>query len=63
VKTVADIYSPVEGTVVEVNSTLEDDADVLNTDPYGEGWIFKVDINQLPEMLLTPEEYTKLIAG
>ena len=53
VKTASDIHAPVSGTVVEVNTALEDDPDFINEDPYGKGWIYKIkpdnidDINQL----------------
>ncbi len=42
VKTVADIYSPISGEVIEVNSLLEDKPELLNSDPYGKGWIFLI---------------------
>ena len=42
VKTVAELYSPVSGTIAEVNSALSGDAGVINQDPYGNGWIIKV---------------------
>ncbi len=42
IKTTIDIYSPVGGRIKEVNKALEDDAQAVNTDPYGEGWLFKV---------------------
>lgn len=42
VKTVADLLMPVEGEVVELNATLEDQPELVNNDPYGEGWIIKV---------------------
>jgi glycine cleavage system H protein len=45
VKAVADMFSPVTGEVVEVNSALEDDAGVVNSDPYGDGWIIKVKVS------------------
>ncbi len=42
VKTASDIHVPIEGEVVEVNPLLEDDPELVNTDPYGEGWIYKI---------------------
>ncbi|MEZ6096373.1 MAG: glycine cleavage system protein GcvH [Pirellulaceae bacterium] len=45
VKATSDLYSPVDGEVIEVNSTLPDNLDLLNTDPYGEGWIMKVKLS------------------
>ena len=45
VKATSDIYSPVNGEIVDVNTSLPDNLDVLNTDPYGEGWIIKVKLS------------------
>ena len=45
VKAVSDLYSPVDGEVVEVNSALADKLETLNTDPYGEGWLVKVKLS------------------
>jgi glycine cleavage system H protein len=61
VKAATDTYSPIAGTVVEVNTKLESSPSLVNGDPYGEGWLFKIkpknadDINKL----MTPEEYKK----
>jgi glycine cleavage system H protein len=66
-KSVSDLYSPVDGEVTEVNSDLEDDPGLVNADPYGAGWMFKVhlaagvDEDALPPGLLTPAEYEELI--
>ncbi|MFZ5393365.1 glycine cleavage system protein GcvH [Acinetobacter seifertii] len=59
VKTASDIHSPVSGTVVEVNTDLEDDPDFVNEDPYGKGWIYKIKPNNMAdvEKLLTNAEY------
>lgn len=51
VKTVSDLYSPVTGTVVAVNERLEDEPELVNEDPYGEGWMIKVEIESYGEML------------
>jgi len=54
VKTVSDLFAPVSGKVLEVNSKLNDEPQLVNTDPYGEGWIIKIEIadpNQLNELL------------
>ena len=63
-KSVSDLYSPVDGQVTEVNSELDDDPGLVNSDPYGAGWMFRV---QLPagggELLpgtLSPAEYEEL---
>mgnify|MGYP003610241956 FL=1 len=42
VNTASDIHAPIEGEVVEINPLLEDDPELVNTDPYGEGWIYKI---------------------
>lgn len=62
-KSVSDIYSPVDGEVVEVNQSVEDDPETVGNDPYGQGWLFKVELAQDPEGLMTPEQYTSLIEG
>jgi len=63
VKSVADVYSPVEGEVVEVNEKLTESPEILNKDPYGGGWIIKLKpsspLNK--SELLTPEEYVNKI--
>lgn len=63
VKTVADVYSPVSGEIVEVNDALTDNSELVNQDPYGKGWIFKIKLSNSAEVneLLTPEDYKKLI--
>ncbi len=61
-KSVSDIYSPVDGEVAEVNADLEDDPALVNSDPYGAGWLMKVslDPDSDPSGLLTAEEYADL---
>ena len=60
VKAVSPLYSPVTGTVTEVNEGLPDNLDILNTDPYEAGWIMKVDVSeQLPESLLDHATYQR----
>lgn len=63
VKTVADILSPVSGKVVEVNRTLNDSPDVVNKDPYGAGWIFKVEMSNPSELdnLMDVNSYKAMI--
>lgn len=54
VKAASDIYAPVAGEIVEVNEELEDSPELVNTDPYGDGWLFKIkmsDASELDEML------------
>ncbi len=59
VKTVSDLYLPLSGTVVEFNEELEDQPELLNTDPYGKGWIIKLQIADQSQQseLLSAEEY------
>lgn len=63
VKTVSDIFMPVSGEVTEVNSKLEDSPDVVNKDPYGDGWLIKVKISDQSEAddLLDADQYKELI--
>ena len=65
VKTVSDLFMPVGGKVIEMNSSLEDKPELVNEDPYGEGLIIKIDISDLSEVdnLLSPEEYKNMIAS
>lgn len=54
VKTVADMYSPITGTIKEINSGLNDNPEVVNSDAYGEGWIVKIELsdeNELDELM------------
>ncbi|MEV4286535.1 glycine cleavage system protein GcvH [Nonomuraea bangladeshensis] len=62
-KSVSEIYAPVGGEVVEVNQNVADDPSLVNSDPYGEGWMFRVRIEGEPEDLLSAEEYTALTSG
>lgn len=60
-KSVSDVYAPVAGQVVAVNDALRDRPELLNSDPYGQGWICEIDTDQIDEsLLLTPEEYAAL---
>ena len=63
VKTVSDLYLPVAGTVLEVNADLEDQPELLNTDPYGKGWIIKLKIADSTDLstLLSAEEYQEVV--
>ena len=63
VKAASDIYTPVGGEVVEANAALSDDPSLVNTDPYGEGWIFKLKVDgSLPDGLMDAEAYRALIS-
>ncbi|AZI32925.1 glycine cleavage system protein GcvH [Kaistella carnis] len=59
VKTVSDLFLPISGTVTAFNTALEDQPELLNTDPYGEGWIIKLEIAEGADHseLITAEEY------
>lgn len=65
VKAASDIYAPVAGTVSEGNEALSSNPALLNTDPYGEGWIYKLTGVSADEVagLLPPEDYQKQIGG
>lgn len=59
-KSVSDLYSPVSGEITAINAAVIDEPKVINDDPYGEGWIFKVKISEVPGDLLSAEAYDKL---
>jgi glycine cleavage system H protein len=66
-KSVSDLYSPVDGEVTEVNPEIDDDPGLVNSDPYGAGWLFKVSLevdegDDVPPGLLSAAEYTALTA-
>jgi glycine cleavage system H protein len=63
VKTASDIYSPVSGEVVEANTAIVDNPALVNTDPFGAGWFYKVKLSQPTEAnsLLSPADYAKQI--
>lgn len=68
VKAAADIYSPISGEVVEINEELLENPQLINEDPYGKGWLFRVkpfenDAAQDMEKLLTADQYTKQVAS
>jgi len=64
VKTVADMYMPVGGEIIEFNPELKDAPDLINKDPYGNGWMIKIRMTNPDELneLLDAEQYKKLIA-
>jgi len=64
VKAASDIYSPISGVVTQVNEALTSNPALLNTDPFGQGWIFKIRPSNLAEIeaLLSPEAYTAQIS-
>jgi len=59
VKTVADLFSPLNGKIIEINKELEDSPELVNSDPYGKGWIVKVSVDKLDQLndLLSSESY------
>ena len=63
VKTVADIFSPISGTIVELNENLESNPELINESPYDEGWILKIKVNDSSEFdkLLSYTDYEKII--
>ena len=65
VKTASDIYSPISGQVTEVNQGVVANPALVNTEPYGGGWFYKVKLSQPPEVnaLLGPEQYKAQIGG
>ena len=65
VKTVSDLFSPISGTVLEVNAKLADSPETVNADPYGEGWIIKISIAKPDELadLLSAEAYGDLVGA
>lgn len=63
VKAVSDVYAPISGSVVEVNDTLPETPETINEDPYGDGWMIKVEIADMDELkdLMTAEEYAEYV--
>ncbi|MFI6298808.1 glycine cleavage system protein GcvH [Nonomuraea sp. NPDC050790] len=62
-KSVSEIYAPVGGEVTEVNQAVVDDPSLVNSEPYGEGWMFRIRLQGDPEDLLSAEEYGALTSG
>jgi glycine cleavage system H protein len=64
VKSASDIYAPVSGTVVEVNGALEDDPTLVNTAPYGDGWLFRIRVSDAADLesMMDAAAYAKAIA-
>jgi glycine cleavage system H protein len=63
VKTVSDLFMPVAGQVIEVNSALADEPELVNKDPYGKGWMIKIEMSDEKQVdeLISPEDYQKMI--
>ncbi|TCC96182.1 glycine cleavage system protein GcvH [Pedobacter hiemivivus] len=65
VKTVSDLFMPVTGTVLEINAALNDNPELVNSDPYGQGWMVKVAISDASQVdgLLTADAYKALVGA
>ena len=63
VKTVSDLYLPVSGKIIEFNQSLEDEPELINTEPYGKGWIIKLQIEEGADLsgLMTDKQYQEVI--
>jgi glycine cleavage system H protein len=63
VKTVSDLFMPIAGKVAEVNAALADEPELVNKDPYGKGWMIKIEVGSMDEAddLLSAEDYKKMI--
>jgi len=63
VKTVSDLFMPVSGEILEINPSLEEHPELVNSDPYGKGWLIKVSLKDASDVnkLLSAEEYTALL--
>ncbi|MGO4593373.1 glycine cleavage system protein GcvH [Leifsonia sp. 2TAF2] len=59
-KSVGELFAPVDGTVAEANAAVVDAPELVNSDPFGEGWLVKVKFTQLPDDLLSYDEYAAL---
>ena len=59
VKAASDVYAPITGEIIAINESLEDEPEIINSDPYGDGWFFKIKPDNVDdyENLLTAEEY------
>lgn len=61
-KSVSEIFSPVSGKVVAVNDGLNQSPELLNSDPYGQGWLAEIEVSDTPTPLLTAEQYRQITA-
>jgi glycine cleavage system H protein len=63
VKTVSDLFLPVKGTIIEVNAGLENSPETVNSDPYGEGWMIKMTVDNVADLdqLMSAEAYKALV--
>ncbi len=65
VKTVSDLYLPIDGMILEFNEELEDEPELVNNDPYGKGWMVKIEVKNLAQLdsLLSATDYETLIGA
>ena len=67
VKAASEVYTPISGEVIEVNNTLEENPELVNTSPYDEGWFFKLEVSDENlgsiDSLMTAEEYSSMLDG
>ncbi len=61
-KSVSEIYSPLTGAIVAVNTNLDSQPEAINNDPYGQGWILEIELSQESNGLLSAEDYAKITA-
>ena len=63
VKTVSELFCPVSGTIIELNEELEDEPEFVNSDPYGKGWMVKMEVSESSELddLLSLEDYKEIV--
>jgi glycine cleavage system H protein len=61
-KSVSEIYAPVTGTIVAINDALSNSPETINSDPYGGGWLAKIEVSAAPSDLLTAAQYTEITA-
>ena len=63
VKTVTDVFSPVKGKIIEINNGIDNSPEVMNTDPYGDGWLMKVELTDedCSSELMSPSEYESFV--
>lgn len=64
VKTVSELFGPIAGTIAEVNEKLEMEPELVNDDPYGEGWMVKISVSDASQLneLMSPDEYEEIVA-
>lgn len=64
VKTVSELFAPISGEIVEINEQLEMEPELVNDDPYGDGWMVKISISDESELeeLMSPDEYEEIVA-